>query len=246
MPVDGELRGFVARLLGWTCERAVEEALASIELATARRAHLVLCGAGDLVPIAYALHRRTLGADRPFIVCDPRRANTPASVRSPANRESGAAAVVAAAGGTLCVRSSRLPQDFASIAGAIRAAGDVQYVVCGGEDGVDHPLLVVPAPIRLPPLRERADEVPRIIDEYAHDALAELGARETCFRDRDRAWVLTHAATSLSEIEKATLRLVALRASANMSNAAARLGMAPVSLSKWISRRSLGRVLAAT
>jgi ActR/RegA family two-component response regulator len=95
-------------------------------------------------------------------------------------------------------------------------------------------------------LRERADEVPRISDEYARDAFAEFAPRETSFRDRDPAWILAHAATSLSEIEKATLRLVALRASANMSNAAARLGMAPVSLSRWISRRSLGRVLAAT
>ena len=246
MSADGELRTFVARLIGWTCAPAVDQALASIELATARRAHLVLCGTGDLVPIAHALHRRTLGAGRPFIVCDPRRGNTPASVRSPANRGSGAAAVVAAAGGTLCVRYSRLPQDFASVAGRIRTAGDVQYVVCGGEEGVHHPLLVVPAPIRLPSLRDRADELPRIVDEYARDAFAELGACETCFRDRDRAWVLAHAATSLSEIEKATLRLVALRVSANMTNAAIRLGMAPVSLSRWITRRSLGRVLAAT
>jgi DNA-binding transcriptional LysR family regulator len=35
------------------------------------------------------------------------------------------------------------------------------------------------------------------------------------------------------------LRLVAIRESRNLSNAAARLGMAPVSLSRWIGRRSL-------
>jgi hypothetical protein len=35
---------------------------------------------------------------------------------------------------------------------------------------------------------------------------------------------------TLAEIEKATLRLVAIRASRNMSDAAARLGMASVSL----------------
>jgi transposase-like protein len=47
------------------------------------------------------------------------------------------------------------------------------------------------------------------------------------------------ATTSLSEIEKATLRLVALRSSATVSQAAARLGMAPVSLSRWVARRKL-------
>jgi hypothetical protein len=52
-------------------------------------------------------------------------------------------------------------------------------------------------------------------------------------------YVLRNAPLTLGEIEKATLRLVAIRASHNMSNAAARLGMAPVSLSRWIGRRKL-------
>jgi len=43
----------------------------------------------------------------------------------------------------------------------------------------------------------------------------------------------------LPDIEKATLRLVAIRESRNLSAAAARLGMAPVSLSRWIGRRKL-------
>lgn len=143
MPADRELRGFLARLLGWRTEHAVDQALASIELASAHRAHLVLCGAGDLVPIAHALHRRTLGPERPFIVCDPHRGNTPASVRSPANRESAAEAIAAATGGTLCVRRTRLPQDFASITTKIWASQDIQYIVCANEDDDHDPLLVV-------------------------------------------------------------------------------------------------------
>jgi hypothetical protein len=234
---EGDLHGFVARLVGWTREKEIEQALVSIRLAVARSAHLVLLGAGDLVPIAYALHRRTLGTDKPFVVCDPRRGDTSASVRCPGNHQSGAAAIAAAAGGTLCVCPSRLPRDFAFLAETIRVAGEVQYVVCGGRDRDLHPLLVVPAPILIPPLRERLDELARIVDEYARDAVMELGAREACFTEGDRAWVMTHAATSLWQIEKATLRIVALRASANMSNAAARLGMAPVSLSRWLGRR---------
>jgi hypothetical protein len=235
----GELRGFLARLLGWTNELTVEHVLRSIELATAYRAQLVLCGAGDLVPIAAALHRRTFGADRPFIVCDPYRRNTPASVRSPANYRSGLAALVAAAGGSLCVRASRPPEDFSSVVPQLRSAGDVQYIVCCDDNDAANPLLVVPAPIRLPSLGNRAAELPRIVDEYALDAVAALGAPSACFTDRDRAWVLAHEAASFSDIEKATLRLVALRTSSNQTIAAERLGMAAISLSRWVGRRNL-------
>jgi hypothetical protein len=51
--------------------------------------------------------------------------------------------------------------------------------------------------------------------------------------------VRIHSAASLPDIEKATLRLVAIRESRNLSGAAARLGMAPVSLSRWVGRRRL-------
>jgi len=80
-----ELRGYLGRLLGWTNTDAIDHALRAIDLAREHRAQLVLCGHGDLVPLAHGLHRRALGAETPFIVCDPRRGNTPASVRSPAN-----------------------------------------------------------------------------------------------------------------------------------------------------------------
>jgi len=55
----------------------------------------------------------------------------------------------------------------------------------------------------------------------------------------DHAWVRVHAAASLTDIEKATLRLVAIRTSRNLSGAAARLGMAMVSLSRLRGRRKL-------
>jgi hypothetical protein len=51
--------------------------------------------------------------------------------------------------------------------------------------------------------------------------------------------VREHAAASLTEIEAATLRLITLRTSRNLSDAAARLGMSPVSLSRWLGRRKL-------
>ena len=84
----------------------------------------------------------------------------------------------------------------------------------------------------------RTGELPRIIDEYANDAIARFGAGAT-FAARDHAWVMEHAATSLEEIETATLRLVALRMGDSVNSAATRLGMSHAALSRWMKRRQL-------
>jgi hypothetical protein len=184
MLASDELWGFLERLLGWTSGRAVDHALRSIDLAVSHRAALVLCGEGDLVPIAHALHRRTLGADRPFIVCDPRRENTPGSVRSPANFKNGVSAFEAAREGSLCVRNLRLPRDFSSMVALVRDPGArIAFIVCSDRRIADGALLTVPVPINVPSLKDRASELPRIIDEYAHDAVAALGASPTIFTD---------------------------------------------------------------
>lgn len=228
----------MGRLLGWSEDHAVELAVRSLKTAIAHRAALVLCGEGDLVPIAHGLHRRALGADRPFVVCDRRRGNSSASVRSAANRTSGVAALEAAAGGSLCVRAYRLPLDFPALVAQLRAIDDVLFMVCMKRDHTI-PLLVRPAPINVPPLASRAAEIDRVIAEYAADAIADLRAPRAAFTAADHAWVRQHAAGSLAEVEKATLRLVALRTSRNTSVAAARLGMALVSLTRWLYRREL-------
>jgi pSer/pThr/pTyr-binding forkhead associated (FHA) protein len=234
------LRGFLARVLGWRSDRleVVDLALRSIRLAATHRAALVLCGDGDLVPMARSIHRHAIGGDRPFIVCDPRRRPGKATVRSAENAETGMQGLAAATGGSLCVRSQRLPRDFSAVIAALRdPACQVQLVVCAEEPADCEPYLAVP--IVVPPLAGRADELDRVIAEYAEDAVAELGASRTGFGPIDRDWVRTHSAASLPDIEKGTLRLVAIRESRNLSNAAARLGMAPVSLSRWIGRRRL-------
>ena len=46
-----------------------------------------------------------------------------------------------------------------------------------------------------------------------------------------------HHVKSLSDIEKAALRLVALQSSGNLYRAAQQLHMAPISLIRWMSRR---------
>src|SRR5262249_56891956 len=88
------------------------------------------------------------------------------------------------------------------------------------------------------PLGDRAAELDRIMAEYAGDAIAELSAPPSSFTADDHAWVRNKAAASLAEIEKATLRLVTLRTSRSLSHAAAQLGMAAVSLSRWLGRRN--------
>jgi hypothetical protein len=216
----------------------VDQALRSVRMAASRRVALVLCGDGDLVPLARSIHRRTRGEDRPFIVCDPRRQSGKATVRSAENYETGAEALVAAAGGSVCVRARRLPPDFARLVESLRdPSSRVQLIVCG--EAADECERCRVSPILLPALADREPELDRIIDEYAKDAMAELEMPRTAFLPVDQAWVREHGAMSLSEIEKATKRLIALRSSRNISSAAERLGMAPVSLSRWIGRRGL-------
>lgn len=234
------LRGFLARMLGWRGERTevVDRALRSIRMSASRRAALVLCGDGDLVPIARSIHRHALGGDRPFVVCDPRRRRSKATVRSAENYETGLLALAAARGGSLCVRNRRLPRDFEQVIAALRDPNArVQLIVCAGHS--DDCRSYLASPIAVPSLVGREAEIARIITEYAEDAVAELGAPRVGFLAVDHAWVREHASSSLSDIEKATLRLVALRHSRNLSHAAARLGMAPVSLSRWIGRREM-------
>jgi hypothetical protein len=237
------LRGFLARMLGWRSERTevVDHALRSIRMAVTHRSALVLCGDGDLIPMARSIHRRALGSDRPFVVCDPRRRQVKATVRSAENYESGMNALAAAAGGVLCVRSRRLPRDFPDVVAALRdPSARVALVVCARAPEECEAYLA--APIVVPPLANRQAELDRIITEYAEDAIADigpLGGSRAGFLAVDREWVRIHSSSSLPDIEKATLRLVAVRESRNLSSAAARLGMAPVSLSRWIGRRGL-------
>ncbi len=224
-----EMRGFLARLIGFR-SKELDRALRLIRMAATRRIPLVLRSDGDLVPIAQSIHRRTLGSDRPFIVCDPRRHRTKATVRSPENYETGMEAFAAATGGSLCVRSMRLPDDFRSVLSTLQNPNShVQLVICdyAAEDNVS-------TAITIPPLSSRVDELDRIITEYATDSIAEFGAD---FLSEDLAWVRKYSASSLNDIEKATRRLVAFRASRNQSDAAKLLAMAQVSLSRWIARR---------
>jgi hypothetical protein len=241
-----ELRNFCCRILGWASDRAgvVDQAMRTLRLAATGRTALVLHGESDVVPVARSLHRHTLGNDRPFVVCDPRRRTTTASVRSAANHRTGLLALESAIGGSLCVRSQRLPSDFPLVLDQLRNPGArTQLFVCS--DGSDNSHDYLLAPIVVPPLKERAVELSRVIEEYVRDAVVELGVLTAGLPDAGHQWIREHAAMTLPEIEKAASRLVALRASQRPSHAAERLGMAPVSLARWIKRRSPSPVVQA-
>jgi DNA-binding protein Fis len=133
----------------------------------------------------------------------------------------------------------RLPGDFPTLVARRRRTDDVLCVLCTGQLADPHPPFILPALLVVPPLARRRAELDRIIAEYADDAIAELAAPKASFNADDQAWVRDHAAASLAEVEATMLRLVAIHASRNLSHAAARLGMAPVSLSRWLGRREL-------
>jgi hypothetical protein len=66
------LRSLLERLIGWGEDRReeIDRALFSVRIAATRREPLLLCGAGNLVPIARLLHQHAM-ADRPFVTLKP-------------------------------------------------------------------------------------------------------------------------------------------------------------------------------
>jgi hypothetical protein len=239
------LRDFCARLLGWSDDRvaAVDHALRAIRLARSGRGALVFQGNGDLVLVARTIHRRALGEDAPFVVSDPRRRNMPPTVRGPANVALGVEAFRQASHGTLCVRAQRLPQDFDDVLRLLREPdSDVQLMVCAGaEVSVRDAFAVGAAPIEIPSLQTRRGELRRIVCEYLEDAIAALHAPVACLDANVVQWIIDRSSLSadptIPDIEKAAVRLVAVRMTGDLTRAAAVLGMARVSLERWLMRR---------
>src|SRR5215510_743143 len=91
------LRALLDRFIGWDDERRelVDHALFSVRVAATHREPLLLCGEGNLLPVARLLHQHALG-DRPFVVARPR-----------SRHARGMDALAEAAGGTLCVWEAR-------------------------------------------------------------------------------------------------------------------------------------------
>jgi hypothetical protein len=224
------LRSLLERFLGWDDERreVVDQALFSVRVATTHREPLLLCGEGNLVPIARQLHRHAFG-DRPFVVA--RR------------YAKGMDTLAAAAGGTLCVWRREQPDDFDEVASALQGPqAKALLMVCAhappkGNDVASRIVTSVRS-IVLPPLCSRAHELRRIIDAYAQDAIAAFGGG--WLSPADWEWVERNAAGSLQLIGMVTRRIVALHAcDESVTRAAKLLSVTHGSLSDWLARRSL-------
>ena len=240
------LRRFMARILGWAPERmgAVDHALRAIRSARLRRAPLVLRGEGDLVAIALDLHRRMVDADRPFVLCGPRRPSVDGNLRGIAATEQGLTALAAARGGTLCIRGQRRPLDFVRVALALHAPScRTQLIIC--DESRAEPEFALALPITIPSLLARHDEIPRIVEEYCTDAALALGLRHPEAVMEIREWITHHATANIPEIEQAAFRLTALRVSSYVEEAAQRLGVPADVLRSWMNRHDVAAPAAA-
>jgi hypothetical protein len=237
------LRSALARMLGWSASaaEAIDLALRAIRFAAQRRTPLVLCGA-DLVPLAEELHRLTLTAARPFVLCNPRR-NTTESTWNPTRCAStGTAALAEAVGGTVCLMSRHLPSDLRDLMrGFRRPECQTQLVVCSERANEAEVFNV--APIVVPPLASRKDELDRLIEEYARDAAGPLELGPHWLSAPERTWIRNHMHT-LASIQKATSRLAAIRQAGSMTRGAARLGISHVALLKWLRTHEFPSSLA--
>jgi len=222
---ERDVRNVCERIYGWSDDQAtlVDDTTNAL-LSTADRCGVIaLRGKGDLVPTAHTIHRRLVGADRPFVVCDPRRANREASARSAANRKTSADALRVGAGGSVCIRLRRLPSDYHLLAPSRRMTDGTQLFVClSGDDRVVDMLC---PPIRIPSLTQRSD-LGRLVSECLADATRDLGVRSMRIPRQMHEAVLRHA-TMLADLEKVTLRIAALKSAPNTTMAAAWLGMNP-------------------
>jgi hypothetical protein len=227
---EASLRDFLARVLGYERTDAIEQALRTIRLSAAHAAALLLLGdvEADLDAVARGIHRRALGADRPFVTCNRRMARRGSTA---------VAAAEAARGGSLYVHRDQRPRDYSAAVALLRdPSAPVQLIVCAGPKLDSDPVATLPIPIVVPSIETRSRELPRIVEGYLLDASAAQGLE--LISDEDRDCVLAHDAESLATIEEAALRLAMIRQAGTITGAARRMGITHSALSRWLHRRT--------
>jgi hypothetical protein len=225
------LRQTLLRLIGFDAERSIEidRALRTVLTTASGRGALTLYGNEDLGAVAQLLHRTTLPG-RPFIRWERRTGDDPEE------------ALAAAAGGTLCVSAHDLSRSVEAIVdGRRRSTTRVQLVVLVAAVRPLRPILAAVAdPLVLTPLAKRKHERNRILDELTVEAAATLGIAASQLSDADRRTILRFDAATLPAMERATLRIVALRHWKYFARAARRIGISHASLIEWAESRGLG------
>jgi len=233
------LHAMLRRLIGFDARYQVEvdRALRTVLTTASGRGVLTLCGSGDLVSVAHQLHRRMLPG-QPFVVCDPRRGEGSAHPLLAPNIRDPMDALGLAAGGTLCLPADRPPHELPELAERRRnSTTRVQLVIV---TETVHPVLAAIAePVVVTPLARRAAERLRLIDELAAEAAATLGIEVVPLSDAHRRAILRFDGSTPQAIEKATLRIIALRNGGHTSRVAKQLDMSHASLTEWALRRGL-------
>lgn len=224
------LRRLLMRLIGFDAEHAgeVDRALRTVLTAASGRGALTLYGSGDLAGTAHLVHRHTL-PEGPFVRWERR------------TREDPARALAAAAGGTLCISANDLLWCLDEIVEPRRRSGTrVQLIVLVTAARPIRPIVAtIGDPLVLTPLAKRKHEQLRIIDEMTVEAAETLGIEASRLSEADRRTILKFDAATVPAIERATLRIVALRHWRYFSRAAHELGMAHASLMEWAAPRKL-------
>lgn len=140
-------------------------------------------------------------------------------------------------GGTLCVWAHSLPVGFEAMRAELEQSTSVRLIVCSSTVDDGAPPISVWAPLTLTPLSRRVDELDRLIDEYAFDAILALSAKMTSFTIEDRRWVRRCRPQALDEIETTVTRVVAYQECGDVEAAARKLGISRVALLRWFGRR---------
>jgi hypothetical protein len=219
------LRDPLSRAIGWSTKRRLEvdRALRAVRDMANRRSSMVLCGDGDLGSFVGRVHQLAFGDASPFVVCD-------AEVEP---------LLPSAAGGLLFARGGdKLPGD---IVDAIDPEADVRLVVaCETLKDARAAIAAVGRSelVELPSIASRANELDRLVNEYAADAVQRLGATAPMFREHEMTWIRASNPTSLDDVETTALRIVALR-NWGVNAGAEKLGISHAALSRWASRRKI-------
>ena len=218
------------RFLGWAPSRLpdVDHALHVLRDVAHLRASLILRGTGSLIGIARRLHDALLGTSQPFVVHE--------------GKDSGVEAQARAYDGTLVLDGEKLPRDIQLVLVSLRLPNvRARLVITANtaEAAAEVATMIrVVGRITLPSLRERAGELDRIVDAYARETAASLGAPGPNLGEHDVDWIRRDNVDTHDDLETLVLRIVAVR-NWGVTEAARRLGMSHGALSRYMQRHKI-------
>jgi hypothetical protein len=236
------LREFLLRIMGWSVQSntAIDEAIQDIRIARTRRDPLVLRGPGNLVEIARQLSSVLLEKDAPFALHDTLRSpDGDGDARCVPNTGSLKEAITLAPSGVVCIRGKKLPPDFAAQVLELRMTPKAAPLLIVCDEGTMELNQVRTAPpIMVPACSARsAREMDSLIAACRAEVALEFSI-EDGVSDEEYRWIVDNAET-IAAVEKCVRRLFALRKAGSTSGAARLLGMAAVSLRRWLQRHPL-------